>query len=242
MISRRASSITQFPRPRPPIALLALQGAVEPHAARLEGLGHRVRLARSAGELVGAAGLVLPGGESTAQQRLIEAEAGLLEAIEELVRDAPVLATCAGLVLAAQRGWLDVDVTRNGWGRQICSAEAVGDAGLPLVLIRAPRITRVGNDVEVLETLRSEPVLVRSGRFVGATFHPELTDDARVHALAFGEAQSPSSSSSSSSSSPPSSASRGSMRLTDRISASHASRQRSKLCAGCPPATDEQLP
>ena len=107
-----------------------------------------------------------------------------------------MLATCAGLILAAARvtspgapgfGWLDLTVARNAWGRQVDSFEATDDAGaLPLVFIRAPRITAVAPSVEVLATLEGEPVLVRQGRVVAATFHPELTPDRSVHALAFG--------------------------------------------------------
>jgi 5'-phosphate synthase pdxT subunit len=188
------------------VGVLALQGAFEAHARALERLGHApvlVRLPRDlegdhgAGDGGAVDGLVLPGGESTTQLKLIAAF-GLREGLDRLVRaGAPVLATCAGLILAARGvthpdqaslGWLDVDVARNAWGRQVESFEATADAGdLPLVLIRAPRITRVGPGVEVLATFQGEPVLVRQGAIVGATFHPELTDRLDVHRLAFGE-------------------------------------------------------
>jgi pyridoxal 5'-phosphate synthase pdxT subunit len=174
--------------------VLALQGAFDAHARALRRLGVHVRLVRLPRDLDGLEGLVLPGGESTTHLRLI-ARFGLREGLDALVRrGVPVLATCAGLILAAARvtgpaqesfGWLDVDVARNAWGRQVDSFEAVDDAGEALIFIRAPRITRVGAGVEVLSTFEGEPVLVRQGNVVGATFHPELTQRLDVHALAF---------------------------------------------------------
>lgn len=186
------------------VAVIALQGGVAPHLAALRRLGHDAFPARTPGELARAEGLVLPGGESTAQRRLL-ASAGLVEPVRAAVaRGAPLLATCAGLVLCAARvqndgeaadaprggwGFLDVTVARNGWGRQVDSFEARDDRGeIPLVMIRAPRITAVGSGVEVLATFRGEPVLVRQGRVLAATFHPELTDDERVAVAAFGRA------------------------------------------------------
>jgi pyridoxal 5'-phosphate synthase pdxT subunit len=132
---------------------------------------------------------VLPGGESTTQRRLI-ASAELEGPLDALVRrGVPVLATCAGLILAARAimgrpgggfGWLDVAVARNGWGRQIDSFEGVADdAGVPLLFIRAPRIVSVGPAARVRLALGGEPVMVRQGNVTGATFHPELTPGAR---------------------------------------------------------------
>jgi pyridoxal 5'-phosphate synthase pdxT subunit len=176
------------------IGVLALQGAFDAHARALERLGHETRRVRAPRDLEGLDGLVLPGGESTVQLRLLE-RFGLRDAVDAFVASgAPVLATCAGLILAAREvtnpaqpsfGWLDVSVARNAWGRQVESFEAVDDSGqLPLVLIRAPRITRVGEGVEVLATLRGEPVLVRQANVTGATFHPELTERLDVHRAA----------------------------------------------------------
>lgn len=178
------------------IGVLALQGAFAVHVARLRALGHEAVEARSARDLEGCEGLVLPGGESTSLLILLDRDPALLQALQRVVdAGTPVLATCAGLVLAAREvrgpsqrsfGWLDVTVRRNGWGRQRHSAEAVADDGVtPLVLIRAPRIERVGPGVHVEATLRGEPVLVRSGRFWGATFHPELTGESALHARVF---------------------------------------------------------
>jgi 5'-phosphate synthase pdxT subunit len=191
------------------VGVLALQGGVEPHLRALARLGHGARPVRVLADLEGLVagerpldGLVLPGGESTAQRRLL-ALAGLTEAIAAFGRTRPVLVTCAGLVLAARVathpgasdvagfGWLDVEVARNGWGRQLASSEGLADAGserlagLPLVFIRAPRIAATGPDVEVLARWRGEPVVVRQGGVVGCTGHPELTASSALHALVF---------------------------------------------------------
>jgi 5'-phosphate synthase pdxT subunit len=178
------------------IGVLALQGGFAVHETMLSLLGHEPVPVRSAADLARVDGLVLPGGESSAQLMLIERfglEAPLL-AFAGAAK--PVLATCAGLILAAygvsspaQRSlaMLDVDVVRNAYGRQLQSFEATADDGkLVLVFIRAPRIARVGHGVEVLATLRGEPILVRQRNVMGAAFHPELTTDPTVHRLAFG--------------------------------------------------------
>jgi len=180
------------------IGVVALQGGFAPHLKALARLGHEPFEVRTAAGLLVADGIVLPGGESTAQRRLM---AHLEEALRKRVHSgAPILATCAGLVLAAKRirsdageqlgfGWLDVTVARNAWGRQVDSFEALDDRGeLRLVCIRAPRIFEVGRDVSVLATLAGEPVLVRQGPIVGATFHPELTTDESVFRATFGAA------------------------------------------------------
>ena len=179
------------------IGVLALQGAYARHAQVLRGMGHALTLVRTPRDLEGLEGLVLPGGESSVQLELI-ARAGLEASLRALITSGkPVLATCAGLILLARRvhnpeqhslALLDVTVTRNAWGRQIHSFEARADgADLPLVLIRAPRIRAHGANVEVLASYRGEPVLVRERNITGATFHPELTADPRVHAQVFGE-------------------------------------------------------
>jgi 5'-phosphate synthase pdxT subunit len=177
------------------VGVLAVQGGFAAHEAALARAGLVARQVRAAADLAGLDGLVLPGGESTTQLRLI-ARHGLEGPLAELVASGkPVLATCAGLILAARDvtprqpsyGWLDVAVDRNAFGRQLDSFEADDDAGARhLVFIRAPRITRVGKGVEVLATLRGEPVLVRRGRVVGATFHPELAPADPLHRELFG--------------------------------------------------------
>lgn len=177
------------------VGVLALQGGFAAHEAALARAGVAARQVRVPADLVGLDGLVLPGGESTTQLRLIGRH-GLEGPLAAFVAGGkPVLATCAGLILAAKSvtpeqpcfGWLDVAVDRNAWGRQLESFEADDDSGARhLVFIRAPRITSVGRAVEVLLRLRGEPVLVRRGRVVGATFHPELAPGDTLHRELFG--------------------------------------------------------
>ena len=176
------------------IGVLALQGAFSRHAEVVLALGHEPVLVRSPRDLADLSGLILPGGESTVQLRLMD-RLGLEGPVAALVRSGlPVLATCAGAILLAkdvsqpvQRslGLVDIGVVRNAWGRQLESFEAVSDDGLPLIFIRAPRIARVGDDAQVLARWSGEPILVRQGSVTCATFHPELTPDRRVHAGVF---------------------------------------------------------
>ena len=167
------------------IGVLAVQGNFREHAAMLRELGAEVVEVRLPEQLEGLDGLVIPGGESTAIRRLMR-----LYGLEEAIRDfaAPVLGTCAGMILLdrAHLGLVDVEVQRNGYGRQLASFEAdldLGDEGEPMrgVFIRAPRVTNAGASVEVLASHEEVPVLLRHGRFLVASFHPELTGDTRVH-------------------------------------------------------------
>ncbi len=169
------------------IGVLAVQGNFREHAGMLRRLGADPVEVRKPEQLAGLDGLVIPGGESTTFMRLMR-----LYGLEDAVRrfEQPILGTCAGLIVLDQEhlGLLDVDVARNAYGRQVASFEADLDlAGedKPLrgVFIRAPRVKRAGGAVEVLAELDGEPVLLRQGRFLVATFHPELTDDTRVHEL-----------------------------------------------------------
>ena len=169
------------------IGVLALQGNFREHAAMLRRLGAEAVEVRKPEQLEGLDGLVVPGGESTTFVRLMR-----LYGLEDAIRafQQPVLGTCAGLIVLDRDhlGLVDVEVARNAYGRQVFSFEAdldlVGeDTPLRGVFIRAPRLTDAGKDVEVLADLDGEPVLLRQGRFLVATFHPELTDDTRVHEL-----------------------------------------------------------
>jgi 5'-phosphate synthase pdxT subunit len=172
---------------KPKIGVLAVQGNFREHAAVLRRLGADAVEVRKLEHLEGLDGLVIPGGESTAITRLMRIY-GLEEAIRRFTR--PVLGTCAGMILLDRDhlGLVDVAVARNAYGRQVASFEAdlhlEGDEE-PLrgVFIRAPRVTESGPGVEVLADLDGEPVLLREGRFMVASFHPELTDDPRVHEL-----------------------------------------------------------
>ena len=172
---------------RPRIGVLALQGAFREHVRALRSLGAEVVEVRLPADLDGLDGLVIPGGESTTITLLAESF-GLDSALRTF--DRPVFGTCAGTIVLDREHFelADVEVERNAYGRQVKSFEADvelrGDA-VPLrgVFIRAPRIRSVGPNVEVLGELDGEPVLVRDGRFLLATFHPELTEDLRVHDL-----------------------------------------------------------
>jgi 5'-phosphate synthase pdxT subunit len=169
----------------PRIGILAVQGNFREHAAVLRRLGADPVEVRRPEQLEELDGLVIPGGESTAIMRLVRLY-GLEDAIRAFAR--PVLGTCAGMILLDREhlGLLDVVVARNAYGRQVASFEAdlelAGDER-PLrgVFIRAPRVVEAGPEVEVLAELDGEPVLLRQGRLLVASFHPELTDDPRVH-------------------------------------------------------------
>lgn len=184
---------------RPRIGVLAVQGAVRPHVEAIRAVGAdpvEVRLPR---DLVDLDALILPGGESTTMRKLID-EYGLREPIASLARSgAPLLGTCAGMILLAERiadgdepvfPLIDLELRRNGYGRQLDSFEA--DLDIPLlgpdplhgIFIRAPFVTGVGTDAEVLaRDPDGTPVAVRQGRVIATAFHPELTDDRRIHRL-----------------------------------------------------------
>src|SRR5205823_2795533 len=172
---------------RPRIGVLALQGNFREHAAMLRRLGADAVEIRKPEELEGLEGLVVPGGESTTFMRLMRLY-GLDEAVREFA--APILGTCAGMIVLDRNhlGLVDIEVERNAYGRQVASFEAdlrlAGDER-PLhgVFIRAPRVRDAVGDVEVLAEYEGEPVLLRQGRFIVASFHPELTEDTRVHGL-----------------------------------------------------------
>jgi len=186
------------------VAVLALQGDFDAHRRRLSEMGIDSFEARRPEEIQDASGLIIPGGESTTLWRLFESAPWEVAIVRFAASGRPVLGTCAGaIVLAcqvfnpAQRGLgiLDIAVERNAYGRQADSFVGVVDAPalggrLPAVFIRAPKIRRVGPAVEVLATRDGEPVLVRQDNVVAATFHPELTEDERVHRMIFaGEAR-----------------------------------------------------
>jgi 5'-phosphate synthase pdxT subunit len=165
--------------------VLAVQGNVREHAAMLRELGAEAVEVRKPEQLRDLDGLVIPGGESTAIARLVR-----LYGLEEAIRsfEGPMFGTCAGMILLdrSHLGLIDVDVERNAYGRQVASFEADldldgDDRPLRGVFIRAPRVQDAGPEVEVLAELDGEPVLLRDGRMIVASFHPELTGDTRVH-------------------------------------------------------------
>ena len=176
------------------VGVLALQGAVREHLRALEGVGVEACAVKSAARLVGLDGLVLPGGESTTMSLL--AEGRLLDALRVLSSGGfPMFGTCAGMILLADEvegregpivGGIDITVARNASGRQVDSFETLLDIeglgpDVPAVFIRAPYVTRVGPDVRVLARHEGMAVMARQGRILVASFHPELTEDLRVH-------------------------------------------------------------
>ena len=184
---------------RPRIGILALQGDVREHANALRDVGAEPVEVRLPRDLVGLDGLILPGGESTTMRRLIDLY-GLRDPIVALARGgAPLYGTCAGMILLADRiadgdepvlRLLDITVERNAYGRQLDSFEAdltipaLGDEPLHGVFIRAPVVSEVGPDVEVLARDQDgRPIAVRQGRVMATAFHPELTGDRRLHRL-----------------------------------------------------------
>lgn len=173
------------------VGVLALQGDFDAHRRRLEELGARVVLVKKPEQLSQIDGLVIPGGESSTFLKLL-GEAGF-EELKDFVRLKPSFGTCAGAILLAKEvenppqsglGAIDIGIRRNAYGRQIDSSIREGlfrDSPIEMVFIRAPKIERVGPGVEVLATEGKDPVVVRQGKTMAATFHPELSDDARVH-------------------------------------------------------------
>ncbi|MGA3033230.1 MAG: pyridoxal 5'-phosphate synthase glutaminase subunit PdxT [Terracidiphilus sp.] len=183
------------------IGVLALQGDYEAHARAFRQLGARTVLVRKAEDLKGPDGrgldgLVLPGGETTTMLKFLE-QNGFFGALEKFASSTPTFATCAGCILLAREvlhpgqrslGVLDATVERNAYGRQIDSTILTAETQLPggpleMVFIRSPRITRVGEGVEVLARRDGFPTLVRQGHLLVATFHPEMSSDTRVQRL-----------------------------------------------------------
>jgi 5'-phosphate synthase pdxT subunit len=177
------------------IGILAIQGDYEAHANVLRRLAVSCTFVRRPGDLAGLAGVILPGGESTTHLKVMTEE-GLWEALKKFAAaDGAFFGTCAGTILLAKEvhgpaqaslGLLDASVLRNGYGRQLASDVHMGRtklraAPLEMVFIRAPIIESVGKGVEVLAEDAGHPVLVREGKILAATFHPELSDDTAVH-------------------------------------------------------------
>lgn len=184
------------------IGVLALQGDFEAHGKALAKAGAEAVLVRTPEQLQNVDGLVLPGGESTTMLNLLH-RLEMFEPLREFGQSKPIFGTCAGVILLAQQvthpeqeslNLMDLTVERNGYGRQIDSsvgeiepaddfAERTSPGKLETVFIRAPVILRAGPEVKVLAERDGHPVLVEQGRHLGATFHPELSSDGRVHQL-----------------------------------------------------------
>ena len=184
------------------VGVLALQGDFEAHRRALTRAGAEAVEVRSAADLHNIQGLVIPGGESTTMMKLLEREK-LLGPLRDFGRDRPIFGTCAGAILLASEvlnphqaslGLMDIEVERNAYGRQLDSRIArvhlnqaesppAPEPDLEAVFIRAPIIRRVGEGAHVLATYHGDPVLVEQGRHLAATFHPELTEDSRIHLM-----------------------------------------------------------
>jgi pyridoxal 5'-phosphate synthase pdxT subunit len=181
------------------IAVLALQGDFEAHRKALSEIGRESFEAKRPKDLASADGLILPGGESTTLWKFFEMEPWEEALAAFAASGRPILGTCAGAIVLAREvenpkqkalGLIDIGIERNAYGRQVDSfiadveCPSLGDS-MPAVFIRAPRIRRVGESVEVLGRHLGEPVLVRQDNIVAASFHPELTPDRRLHRLVF---------------------------------------------------------
>lgn len=176
------------------IGVLAIQGDYEAHKAVLERLGAEVILVRKPEQLDAIDAIVIPGGESSTFLNFLT-ERGFLDKLRDFVSSKPAFGTCAGAILLAKHvenppqislGALDIRIRRNAYGRQIDSSireekTRLGDKPLEMVFIRAPQIVDAGKDVEVLAREGGNPVLVRQGKVMACTFHPELSQDTRVH-------------------------------------------------------------
>jgi pyridoxal 5'-phosphate synthase pdxT subunit len=177
------------------IGVLALQGAFAKHGEMLNRLGIKWREVRTASDLNNIDGLIIPGGESTTMLKLMKDE-NLFEPLKKFVHERPTFGTCAGVILLARDvrnpsqaslGAMDITVERNGYGRQIDSfsgtieAPEISSRPVEAVFIRAPIIASTGPEVKVLANRQNSPVLIEQGHCLGATFHPELTNDTSIH-------------------------------------------------------------
>jgi 5'-phosphate synthase pdxT subunit len=179
------------------IGVLGIQGDIQEHLRMIEKTGNEPLWVKSTSELAKVSGLIMPGGESTTMIRLMK-KYELWDALREaIVSGLPVYATCAGMILLSREiinypeqetlGVLNVAVERNGYGRQVASFETdlkipvIGATPFRAIFIRAPIIEKYGESVEVLSTYKEKPVLVKQGKILASSFHPELTDDLRIH-------------------------------------------------------------
>jgi len=177
------------------VGILAVQGDFEAHAATLARMGVEYVFVRTPRDLEGVDAVILPGGESTTQWKFLVEEGLDKSLLEHAAKGGAIFGTCAGAILLASEvrnpaqqslGLADITVVRNAYGRQLASevrhgVTSISPEPIEMVFIRAPIIERVGPDVEVLSTSEGQPVLIRQGRFLIATFHPELTKENTVH-------------------------------------------------------------
>jgi len=185
-------------KPSPTVGLLAMQGAFKKHGEIINSLGNKTLEVRKPEQLEQIDGIIIPGGESTTIYKMLQ-KSGLFDTLKDKIENGlPVLGTCAGIILLAQRisnsdqprlGVLNVTVERNSYGRQTESFETeleikgLDNTPVTGIFIRAPKIKETGHGVEILSEFAGSPVLVKQDNIVAATFHPELTNDKRIHKL-----------------------------------------------------------
>ena len=185
------------------IGVLALQGNFSSHVKVLGLLGHNSKLVKSPKDLDDIDGLIIPGGESTTMTKLINRDKKFFESIQSFSKNHPILGTCAGLILMSKDsfdskvinlGIIDIESTRNAYGRQVHSFDAElslehgsKNDSFKASFIRAPKISKVGKNVEVICTHNDLPVAIKDGMHVATTFHPELKNETLIHKLCFGD-------------------------------------------------------
>ena len=166
------------------VGILALQGSFVEHADMVRELGYEVRLVRNSKDAKGLSACIIPGGESTTLMKLLD-KTGLDAWLKEFAeKGLPIYGTCAGMIVLAELGLMDVEVDRNAYGSQLSSFEASVDfqgKKFPGIFIRAPKVTKIGASVEILAKEGETPVLVKQNNVLAGSFHPELTEDNRIH-------------------------------------------------------------
>ena len=183
------------------IGVLALQGNFDSHIKILKKINLKHKLVKTSDDLSSVDGLIIPGGESTTITNLLRRNQSLIDGINQLSKNKPILGSCAGLILMSKEsndsrvhnfGFLDVTTSRNAYGRQVHSFEAKINVknntmsyDINVLFIRAPKVDKIKNDVEVLATFQEEVVAVRQGKHVGISCHPELLDETLIHEICF---------------------------------------------------------
>ena len=183
------------------IGVLALQGNFDSHIRILKKINLKHKLVKTSDDLSSVDGLIIPGGESTTITNLLRRNQSLIDGINQLSKNKPILGSCAGLILMSKEskdsrvhnfGFLDVTTSRNAYGRQVHSFEAkinvknnTMNYDINVLFNRAPKVDKINNDVEVLATFQEEVVAVRQGKHVGISCHPELLDETLIHEICF---------------------------------------------------------
>ena len=183
------------------VGVLALQGNFDSHIRILKKINLKHKLVKTSDDLSSIDGLIIPGGESTTITNLLRRNQSLIDGINQLSKNKPILGSCAGLILMSKEsndsrvhnfGFLDVTTSRNAYGRQVHSFEAKINVkhntmsyDINVLFIRAPKVDKINNGVEVLATFQEEVVAVRQGKHVGISCHPELLDETLIHEICF---------------------------------------------------------